>query len=274
MKARYWSLDCPDTSDYASSFVNGCGRQAFGLPGIRCSVCNQTWGGARVLTCVCPPEWRSHPLLSNRRPIDDVKHRALCAQVETALASAGVLAPPLMPGDSFQPLEVEFPSRPRCDFLWPTCGTAVVAPRVKALFEQHAITGVAFCPAEIIRVGKLEPTDPFPMPESGEPEDILHEVEWEPEPSRFGPFYQMVPTSESGPPPGAEITQRCPGCGREEYDSAKRELALTPEMLPGTDVFYLATTLWIIVNQRTRDLVLDHGLSNVGFKEMEYRCPV
>jgi hypothetical protein len=42
-------------------------------------------------------------------------------------------------------------------------------------------------------------------------------------------------------------------------------------MIPDADVFYLATTLWIIVNRKVRQILLDNRLTNIELTEMEYR---
>jgi hypothetical protein len=36
-------------SDYRYSYINGSLEHRFGLPGVDCDVCGQTWGGSRVL---------------------------------------------------------------------------------------------------------------------------------------------------------------------------------------------------------------------------------
>src|SRR5207253_555182 len=117
----------------------------------------------------------------------------------------------------------------------------------KDLYERHDVRGVRFCPVTIKKVGKHKASDRAPRPRSGEPEDILRHIKPDKDPARFGPLYEMVILGESGRPPGTEIKHVCPGCGREEFDNAKREFVLTQEMIPAADLFYLATTLWIVV---------------------------
>jgi hypothetical protein len=268
---NFWRLESPAASDYQYSFVNGDGGHPLGLPGIHCSICRQTWSGSRVLPFECPPELRTHPGLQRGRPISDAEHRDLQQQLRDALSARGIQCPVLRPGDRFGPLEVRFPSHPESDFLWPAFTSVVVSQRVKDLFEEHEIAGVVFRPVVITKVGRRKATSRVPMPRTGEPEDIIHRVKPEKDPSRFGPLYEMLIVVESGRPPGAEITHVCPGCGRGEYDDAKREFVLTQRMIPATDVFYLATTLWIIVNEEVRQIILDNQWTNVEFTEMEYR---
>src|SRR5437016_3223286 len=80
-----------------------------------------------------------------------------------------------------------------------------------------------FGPVTIKKVGKHKASDRAPRPRSGEPEDILRHIKPDKDPARFGPLYEMVILGESGRPPGTEIKHVCPGCGREEFDNAKRE---------------------------------------------------
>jgi hypothetical protein len=140
-------------------------------------------------------------------------------------------------------MEIKLRRRPKSDFLWPMIGEPVVSAKVKQVFEENRVSGVIFCP--VTAIGRASATS--------------------------GDLFQMVIQAESGRPPGTEITHRCPGCGREEYDKSKRQFVLTREMIPDSNVFYLATTLWIIVNEKVRQIILDHQLTNVELTEMEYR---
>ena len=127
--------------------------------------------------------------------------------------------------------------------------------------EQDGVTGISFARTIIDKVGKRDAIGRAPIPKSGEPENIIEEIEGEPDPARFGPLYELIVTSESRRPPGAETIARCASCGREEYDKERRTLVLTAGMVPDADVFLL-TTLWIIVNERVRHLVTEAGLTN------------
>lgn len=270
MIERYWQLSPPEyDSDYQDSIINGSGEHPYGLPGVRCSACGQTWAGSYTLPYECPVSLRKHKHLIDGWPIPESDHQALQQIVMTELGREGIVDAHLMPGIRFQPARLKFGSRPKSDFLWATIGSAIVSPKTKKVFEEAGVTGVRFCPAVINKVGKRDAIGPAPIPETGEPEDIIEEAEPEQKSESFGPLYEMVILGESGQPPGAEITSRCEGCGREEYDKYKRQLVLTSSMIPDSDVFYMATTLYIYVNQKVHDLILRHRLTNIELSEYE-----
>ena len=104
------------------------------------------------------------------------------------------------------------------------------------------------------------------MPESGEPEDIINEVPLAPWPEGCGPYYEMIVLTESGRPPGGDVLAVCAGCGRESIDSKRRTLVMQPSMWRGAQVFFLATTLYVIVTDEIRRLLLEAGATNVSFE--------
>ncbi len=266
MGGDYWRLGRPDySSDYQATFINGSGRHPYGMPGLDCSVCREMYGNVHVVPYACPERFRKHKNLLERWPISQDEHLLLQKQVREEFQASNIDTESFPSIYDFQPVHLKFPSRPKSDFLWSTLGGAIVSGKVKALFEQYEITGVNLCPAIIDKVGKRDSVGPIPVASTGEPEDIIGEVEGEHNPAEFGPLYEMVVTSTSGRPPGAEVTSRCPACGREEFDRSKRVLALTEDMIPPADIFILATTLHIIVNDKVRELTWKNRLTNVEF---------
>lgn len=270
MSRRYWKVTDPDyESDYQASFINGQGTHHLGLPGIKCDGCGQTWGGSRVLPFECPESFRDVEEIKRRWPVPSTRFVSLRDALLSEIRRAGHEIDSLWPGDDFQPVHLQFPSRPRSDFLWSTLGSVIVSRRVKDLFEDNGVSGVTFCQAVIDKVGRKDSVGPIPMPESGEPEDVMGEVEEEASPEAFGPLYEMIVTAESGRAAGTEVTSRCEVCGREEYDQHRRLFILTPEMVPDSDVFLFATTLYIIVNEKVKDLIVRHGLRNLKLREAD-----
>ncbi len=255
-------------SDYKDTFINGGGKYAYSLPGIECSECGNTWGGWETVPYPCPETMKGDKRLQQHWPIPDTEHHALRAAVLDAVVAEGHSVNNIPMGANFQPLHVRFPSTPRSDFLWPVIGSAIVSPRVKLLFETHGVTGVTFCEVVIDKVGKRDSRGPFPFPSTGEPEDIIEEVSGEQFPDRFGPLYEMVITSESGFPPGVSSSDVCTGCTRENYKENKRRIVLTQEMIPNSDVFTLATTLYIIVNERVQHMIVENRLTNAVLTSM------
>jgi len=220
---------------------------------------------AYPLPYACPEKVRDHKNIRDGLPISEVEYDLFQQQIKNDTQNETALSVDLTPNAAFQPLHLKSPSRPQSGFLWSILGSVVVSPKVKLLFERYAITGVQFCPAVIDKVGKRDSKGPVPVASTGEPEDIIDEVEAERNPAEFGPLYEMVVTSISGRPPGAEITSRCPACGCEEFDQSRRIIALTETMIPATDIFYLATTLHIIVNDKVREIAWRNRLTNAEF---------
>ena len=235
------------------------------MPGLDCSVCKKTYGNVHVVPYFCPERFVKHKSLLKKWPIPQDEHLSLQRQIKEELEASNIDTGNFPSIYDFQPVHLKLPSRPKSDFLWSTTGGVIVSAKVKALFEQHEISCVEFCLAVIDKVGKRASIKPIPIASTGEPEDIIQEVEGELNPAEFGPLYEMVITSVSGRPPGAEVTSQCPACGREEFDQAKRVLMLTEGMIPPTNVFILATTLHIFVDDKVREIIWKNRLANVEF---------
>jgi hypothetical protein len=171
---QFWQITHPDyESDYQSSYINGTLEHPYGMPGIECHICHQTWGGSRILPFECPPLLKKHKHIKEGWPISPEEHGLLQQEVQRELKKTGLNCPPLLPGDSFQPCYLDVPSRPQSDFLWAGLGSIVVSQRIKSLFEFLDIRGVFFCPVTFRKIGKRNARLPAPIPSTGEPEDII-----------------------------------------------------------------------------------------------------
>jgi hypothetical protein len=241
---QFWRLEHPDyESDYKHSYINGSLEHPFGLPGVRCDVCHQTWGGSRILAFECPTSLRGSKHLTERWPISLEQHQALQQEVKDESRKAGITVPQLHPGDDFQPCYLDVPSRPRADFLWACLGSVLVSERVRQLFESLPIVNVSYSPVTLRKVGKREARFPTPIPSTGEPEDIVHEVPLLTWTDSVGPYFEMVIQSESGYAPGAEPLSVCSGCGRETPQTIDARFVMMDSMWKGADIFFLAGTL-------------------------------
>jgi hypothetical protein len=267
---EFWKLDHPDyDSDYRFSYINGSLQHPFGMPGIQCDVCGETWGGSRILPYDCPVQLRQHKRLTNGWPIPIEEHKKLQHEVRDALHKAGsVDVPVLRPGDEFQPGYLDIPSRPRADFLWGSLGSVVVSQRVKDLFKSEKTSGPAFSPVVLRKIGKREAKLSPPTPSTGEPEDLIREVPLLKRTAPVGPYYEMLILSESERPPGGEPKSICSGCGREDIDNKKRQIVMHPSMWRGDDIFFIATTLYIVITERVKRRLQDFGATNVVFREI------
>ena len=266
---RFWRLNPPNyDSDYAHSFINGSLEHPFSLPGVNCAVCRQTWAGSRILSYLCPKSLRRRKEILDSWPIPLAEHKKLQAEVLAALRRDGFEIDSLGPGDDLQPCYLDLPSRPRADFLWSSNGSVVVSHRIKDLFEKHGIAEVAFAKVELRKVGKREAELPPPIPASGEPEDLINEAPLLTETSTIGPYYELIVLNESDYPPGGTPKSICSGCGRRDVDYKRRQVVMTPEMWKGEKIFFLATTLHVIVTNELKELLERNNPTNVVFKEM------
>jgi hypothetical protein len=264
---QFWRLECPVyDSDYKDSYINGDLEHPFGLPGVECDVCHETWGGSGILPFECPASLRSHEHLKEPWPISLKQHQALQREVQDELRRAGISVPVLRPGDSFQPCYLDIPSRPRADFIWASLGSVLISERIRQLFESLNIRSVSYSPVTLRKVGKREARLPAPIPSTGEPEDIIHEVPLLTRTDSIGPYFELVVQSESGYAPEAAPLSICAGCGRETFPDNDKRLVMVDSMWKGADIFFLASTLYIVVTDRVRQALKDSKASNVQFE--------
>jgi hypothetical protein len=262
----FWQLVRPEyESDYENSYINGSLEHPFGLPGVECTSCDATWGSNRILPYSLPQELCEGNRFRSRWPISDTTHKTMRDEIAHALEERGYKVDGLQPGDDFQPAYLDIPSWPSADFLWCSLGSVVVAERIENLLTNASVTGAVFCPVTLRRVGKRSANLPPPVPNTGEPEDIINEVELLESVDKVGQYYEMIITAKSQRPPGAEVYRICAACGREIYNSETRRLVMRPDMWRGDGVFFLATTLWIVVTEAVKQILEAASATNVNF---------
>jgi len=261
----FWSVQSPDyESDYEHSYINGSLEHPFGLPGIECDICGQTWGGIRILKYECLPELRGNKDVYEGWPIGREHHARLQQQVMRALNMRGEPFVALRPGDEFQPCFLDVPSRPQADFLWASLGSMVVSERIKETLLCLCPDEVAVCPVTLRKIGKRSANLPPPMPSTGEPEDIINEVPLLEDGAAAERYYEILVRNESGYPPGGTPVSICPGCKRPEIGKG-REIRMQSEMWKGQAIFVLATTLYIIVTDDAKKAIEQLRPTNVVF---------
>ena len=263
---KFWRLEHPDyDSDYQYSYINGSLEHPFGLPGVRCDACRQTWGGFRILPFELPVSLRGHKHLKERWPVSLEQHQAVQRDVQEEFRRVGIVVPSLAPGDDFQPCYLDIPSRPRADFIWGCLGSVVISERVRQLFYALRLVGVSCCPVTLRKVGQREARLQAPIPSTGEPEDIIDEVPLLSHTDSIEPYFELVIQSESGYAPGAEPLSVCAGCGRKKFPGSSARFAMVESMWKGADIFFLAGTLYIVVTEGVRQALLDMRATNVQF---------
>jgi len=252
----FWRVEHPDyPSETADRLVNGELSHSFGMPGVHCARCGQTWAGNRVLPFALPPSLCDRLELRNRWPIDADAHRALRAKVLRELRESGAALETVEPGDSFPPALLDVAAPPDADFLWGAHGSVVVSDRVKGALNSAGIRGATFAPV-ICRVGRRAPAARR-MTRSAEAPDPVS-------------YHELIVTAESAYPPGVDPTF-CESCGRRSFDHDRRQLVMVPQMWRGDDVFRLATTLWIVVTDAVRQRIEELHPSNVVFRKLDSR---
>ena len=260
----FWRLSHPAyESDYLHSHINGTLEHPFRLPGVRCDVCGATWAGSRILPFECPASMRDRAYLRESWPIDLETHKSLQAEVRAELEALDIAVSRLQPGDDFQPAYLDVPSTPKADFLWCNIGSVVVSSRVRQELELLHVTDVAFCEVRLRKIGNRAPELQPPVPSSGEPEDVINEVPLLAQVDGVGPYFEMIILSESGYPPGGEPAAVCEDCGRESIDSEARKLMMLPSMWKGADIFFMATTLHIVITERVMESLRELGVTNI-----------
>ncbi len=259
---QFWRLSAPENeTDYHDLYLNGMIDHPYGLPGVNCEVCGETWGGTRILPVECPEKFRGRKEITNGWPIDGPQHRALRAEVEESLGDGVVLRP----GDDFQPAQLYIPSRPSSDFLWCSLGSVVVSDRVRSALAAVAKDDVRFAPVTLRKVGIRDPADEPLIPDDGEPEDVFETMEVVSDTAGIGPYWEMIVQPESELPRGVGTISVCSGCQRPSFDKARRDLVMHEDMWRGSPVFVFATTLWMIVTDDVRKMLVDMGATNVAF---------
>lgn len=266
---KFWQINRPQSeSDYKDSYVNGSLEHPYGLPGVVCDACGSTFGGSRILPFDCPESFRCHKNIKDGWPIAASEHEAFQKNLMSVLQINGVPFVDLRPGDSFQPCFLDVPSRPRADFLWPSIGSLVVSERIKNILVETCPKDIATCPVTLRKIGKREAKLSPPIPSTGEPEDIINEVPILKSTSQIGPYFEIIILKKSDYPRGGTPKSICPRCKREDIDDKTRELHMTPKMWKGDSIFFLSTTLLIVITDELRKVILQQQPTNIDFEEI------
>ncbi len=249
--SKFWRLKHPKyRSERQELLINGEANYLYGLPGISCSRCNNTWSSMRVLPLYYPLELSARDKDKSRWPIEADEHRTKQEELKILFSEKGIFIDQLRPGDDFQPINFRIKSNPRTDFLWPTLMNPLVSEKVKNIFEDNNVKGVSFFPIIVDKIGDQVVKYPF---------EVSDEVQI---------YYNMVINSSSKRPPGAEIISVCGLCGYELYDHEQRQIQMDLDMWLGEDIFYLNTTLYIIITEKVKNIIDQNGFNNIFIEEI------
>lgn len=265
---KFWRLTYPDyESDYEHTYINGSLEHPFGLPGVNCDVCGETWSGSRHLRFKCPTPVRRLKNIKDGWPISRSEHAELQQKIMRVLRMRGEPFVALRPGDAFQPSFLDVPSRPHADFLWASIGTFVVSERIKRLLISVCPKDVTACPVTLRKIGKHSAKLAPVVLESGEPEDMFAELPAARRTTDVGRYFEILIRNESGYPSGGAPKRVCAGCQRPTIGE-NRKLRMTPKMWTGSSIFYMATTLYIIITDDLRCRIERARSTNVRFESI------
>ena len=186
---RFWRLRGPRYGDYKSAYINGELEHPYRLPDIKCGVCNGgNCGENIILPYECPPSWQTERF-RNPEAVNSIEFQRLAGQLQSSVPPRRRLPLSMVrPGCELQPCFLDIPSKPTADFLWCYLNSVVVSQRVKDLFKALRVSQVTFAPVTMRKVGTRSSKRSPPIPKTGEPEDMIHEVKTVTAP-KFAPRY-------------------------------------------------------------------------------------
>ena len=264
MNQSLWKLIQPDYGSIAKdSIINGFLDHPYGLPGVECERCNQTWGGTKILPYNCPEKFIKKKELKNSWPISGSLHLKLREEMELELEKQKIKIN-LLPGYDFQPNSLSISGPPKADFLWSNLGSFCVSERIKNIFEENKFVGAVFCPITIKKIGKGKgKLSPMKIKKF----ESEYELPIDENINTNTQYHEMIITGESKRPFGSDIISECTLCGRQEYDDKKRKIEMKNEMWNGEDIFLLNTTLFKFISNRLKIILENIRASNVWIEQ-------
>jgi hypothetical protein len=264
MPGNLWFLLSPsDSDDYQHAYVHGEVEYVHHLPATSCSDCSRPVATYSVLPFGCPEELRTEKLLTTGL-VSPQTYDALRKQIAARLNAEQEAY--LQPGAAFMPGLLDVPSKPRADFLWAELGGPLVSERVREAITRVCADDVYFTDISYRRVGRRSAKALAPIPNSGEPEDVIHTVPLTKSVIGLPAYSRLNVRQESALPADARDSPICPGCGRPKHPTREARPAMTLSMWRGHNLFYLATTLNIVVTSRVREALEAIGATNVSFE--------
>lgn len=264
---KFWLIRTPCyKSDYQHSFINGELVHKYSVPIFSCKECNNNYHKSHVLPVALPSKFRRDKIFSEFCVVEKDDYEKIESQIAAELFKDNH-NDKVYPGAYFQPNEMRIPSNPYFEFLWPQLGCPVVSKRIKEIIEEFHLPNVFFFPVKFTKIGDRKPKGRPPMPNSGEPEDIIDSVKPISNPNLNKNYFEMIIQGASKLPPGGEPKEICQGCGRKFYDDEKRKIVFKPEMWEGQEIFFLKTTLYIIISDKIKMAIEKISPENILFND-------
>jgi hypothetical protein len=266
---RFFRMRSPEyRSCHQDLFINGNLEHIYRFPGVSCKVCQATYGGSRILSDAAPPQIRNDHRFKSRWPISYEEHAAMQKEIAGYLNKEFVSFVTFRPGDNFQPAYLNIPSKPTADFLWPNIRSFVVSERMKKLVFDELSGTVEIVPIQLRKIAKPSanlPPDFLPSELSAMRKPQAECIDSDDSDDAIGPYYQILVRAESDYPTGGAPLSVCSVCKREYIEEEKRELIMKEEMWRGQPIFFLKTTLYIVVTESLVEKIRQTHATNVDF---------
>ncbi|MGR9086643.1 MAG: hypothetical protein ACU841_06165 [Gammaproteobacteria bacterium] len=223
--------------------------------------CKTTYGGSRILVESAPPQIQNDNRFKNRWPVSDEEHAALQKEIAGYLNKEFVSFETFRPGDIFQPAYLDIPSKPEADFLWPNIRSFVISERMKRMVFDELSGDVEIVPIKLRKIGSNHP----PAFEAGGSEGKAGNSGRTQSTNAISPYYQVLVRAVSDYPKGGSPVSVCSVCKHEAIEDDKRELIMRDEMWRGHQIFFLRTTLYVMVTENLADKIRKAQATNVSF---------
>lgn len=277
MGRQYWRFERPEHEDYYRGFfINGTSHHPMCIPWVTCPKCDNTFSAGKTLSILCPGRVVEMLRPLGKGPLPWEQHAEFRREVEAVLRSEGHDIQ-VQPGDQFQPLHWEVPSRPRQDVFWAGPGDIIVSEWGKALFEEYEVGGVEFHPIVFEKVGMLEPWDEFPSEDLSDPIDLFDMVPLLENAEDIGEFYEMLvqtDTDDMAPPQRPRPEEEpCSFCGQPKNPDVSfvyepLPLVLPKAYVPDVDIFGSHILRSFVVSDKVESLVRQHRLEQCGLTKL------
>ena len=263
---RFFRMRSPQySSEMQDLAINGNLVHIYRFPAVSCISCKATYGGSRILSISAPRQIQNDKRFKNRWPVSDEEHALLQREVAGYLDKECVSFVTFRPGDIFQPAYLDIPTIPTADFLWPNIRSFVISERMKKMVFDKLAGYVEIVPVQFRKVGKRNGRAAVLKEGSNEPKNNIQLADHSDHRESIGPYYQVLVRSESDYPKGGKPVSVCPVCKREAIDDKQRELTMTENMWRGQPIFFLRTTLYIVVTEPFAEIIRKAHASNVDF---------
>lgn len=263
---RFFRMRSPEySSNHQDLFINGNLEHIYRFPGVSCLACQATYGGSRILSDSAPPQILNDIRFKSRWPISDEEHAAMQKEIAGYLNKEFVSFVTFRPGDNFQPACLSIPVKPTSDFLWPNIRSFVVSERMKRLVFDELSGTVDIVPIQLRKIGRTKVNLTSDIYASGPAAPGRTRAEPIDPDDSIGPYYQILVRAESDYPKGGAPLSVCSVCKREYIEEEKRELIMKEEMWRGQQIFFLKTTLYVVVTEALAEKIRKAHATNVDF---------